>query len=120
MRGLEPGALCYGEGDRRAGKSQAGGRAPWCHDLLTFVMPQDGLGGRSGQQAHAIQLFFSSGFFPPCSFSKVHHCPGQSTCGSAGVTCATAFLSIHPKSQEDFFEAFCGASLAPGHVMSPE
>lgn len=48
---------------------------------------------------------FSSGFFPSWSFSKVPRCPGQSTWGSAGVTCATAVLSIQPKARKTYLKS---------------
>lgn len=125
-RGLEPGALCYGEGDRRAGKSQAGGRAPWCHNLLTWVVEMNirHAPGWAWWQTWpagpchpallqfwllSSLLFFKSASLPRAEYLRLCRCD----------MCYCIPLNP-PQSQEDFFEAFCSASLAPGHVMSPE
>lgn len=71
-------------------------------NTIPKIMHWDGLGSRPGQQACAIQLFFSSGFFPDWSFPKMHDCPGQSTWGSVDVTCAAALLCTHTKAIKNY------------------
>lgn len=65
-------------------------------------MPQDGLGGRPGQWACAIQLFLPFWLLSFLVFFESASLPRTEYPGSAGVTCATAVLSIQPETRKTY------------------